>query len=371
MTTDSKYLDTLQIGRALAAASVVLLHSIHEADRYYPRYVAENPAFTSNPDGGFSLLGAGVDIFFVISGVVMVLSSQRSTESTGTFLYRRAARIFPLWWILTLIYIALLIVAPSLFKISYFDPAYSICSMLLIPCIGPDEKAIPLIYAGWTLTYELVFYGLFALSLLVAGRIKKMMTCILLVLLWHSLHYTFLATIPAIFYSTDNIVLEFIFGVLLAHYWLTFGLAKRAGFPLIAIGIALLLASKSTLMIDLPRFIQWGVPALSIVAGLISLNQPRTDQRPTFQILVCLGAASYSLYLFHFFSLKLYYVVLGKTGLLAMIPAEVVVVGGLLTSILASMVVYRVCEQPLQSLSKLFLERWQNRKINHEQIRIS
>jgi exopolysaccharide production protein ExoZ len=359
MTTEKKFLDSLQIGRAFAALAVALQHAIYDADRYYPRYTGENPAFTADPEGWVALLAAGVDIFFIISGVVMVLSTQRSKISIGTFLYRRAARIFPLWWLLTLAYIAVLIVAPGLFQISYFDPVHATCSMLLIPCIGPDEQAIPLIYAGWTLTYELVFYGLFAASLLAPGRIGKIVVCILLVLLWHSLHYTSLATMPAIFHSTGNIMLEFIFGVLLAHFWLSFDFARKAGFPLIATGVVLLIVSKGTLMLGLPRFLQWGVPALCMVAGLMCLNQPRAKQHLSFRFLVHLGAASYSLYLFHLFSLKLYYVGLGKIGLLAKIPAEVAVVGGLLITILASILVYRVCELRLQRLSKLLLGRWQ------------
>lgn len=367
MASNHNYLDSLQVGRALAALSVVLLHAIHDADRYYPRYAGDSPVFTADPNAGFSLLGAGVDIFFVISGVVMVLSSQRSRESTATFLYRRAARIFPLWWVLTLAYIAMLIAVPSLFMISYFDPVYSACSMLLIPCIGPDDKAIPLIYAGWTLSYELVFYALFALSLRMATRIGKITACVLLVLLWHSLHYTPLATLTAIFYSTENIMLEFLFGVLLAHCWLTYGLPKWAGASLIALGGALLLVGHTAHWVELPRFLMWGVPAASIVAGLMCLNTSRADQTPVFRSLVSLGAASYSLYLFHFFSLKLYFVVLGKAGLLAVVAAEVAVAGAVLTSVIASLLVYRFCEQPLQRLSKLPLLYRQKRKLHHEQ----
>lgn len=364
MTTEKKFLESLQIGRAFAALSVVLQHAIYDADRYYPRYAGENPAFTENPDGWVTLLAAGVDIFFVISGVVMVLSTQRSKQSIGTFLYLRAARIFPLWWLLTLVYISVLIVAPNLFQISYFDSVHATCSMLLIPCLGPDNEAIPLIYAGWTLTYELVFYGLFAVSLLAPGRISKIIACITLVLLWHSMHYTSLITVPAILHSTGDIMLEFIFGVLLAHLWLSFDFKRKAGFPLILTGIVLFITSIGTLLPELPRFLQWGVPALCIVAGLMCLNRPSEIQHLSIRFLVYLGAASYSLYLFHFFSLKLYYVGLGKTGLLEMIPAEAAVVGGLLITVVSSILVYRTCEQPLQRLSKLLLERWQKRALN-------
>ena len=364
MQSEKKFLDSLQIGRAFAALAVALQHTIRDADRYYTRYTGEDPGFTANPEGWVEVLAAGVDVFFVISVVVMVLSTQAGNRSIGVFLYRRAARIFPLWWLLTLVYIGVLVVAPGMFQVSYLDPVHATCSMLLIPCIGPGGEAIPFIYAGWTLTYELVFYGLFAVSLLASGRLWTIVSCIFLVLAWHSLHYTSLAASPAVFHSSGNIMLEFIFGVLLGHLWLSRDFSAKAGWPLTGAGVALLLVSQQPFLLELPRFIQWGVPALGIVAGLMCLNRQRSEQGVAFRFMVYLGAVSYSLYLFHFFSLRLFYVGLGKTGLLAKIPAVVAVVGGIVVTVIASIVVYQLCEKPLQKAGKLLLACWQERKTN-------
>ncbi len=350
--TDKSFVDALQIGRAYAALAVALQHTIRDADRYYPRFTSMDPQFTADSQSWIELLAAGVDVFFVISGVVMVLSTQNKNQSIGRFLYRRAARIFPLWWTLTLIYIVMLLLLPQLFNVSYFEPVHATCSMLLIPCTGPGGEAIPLIYAGWTLTYELVFYALFAISLLASTNRLRLLLCIALVLLWHSLHYTSLATVPAVFHSSGNLMFEFLYGVLLGSWFLKIRFLPRWGLPAVLLGVLLLLLSQSPTLVDLPRFLNWGLPALCIVFGLMCLNIERSKQTVLFRFLVFLGAASYSLYLFHFFALRLYFVGMGKLHLLAQIPPVAGIIGGCIFALITSVLVYQ------------YGERWLTRMVN-------
>lgn len=362
-------LNSIQTGRALAALAVALQHTIRDADRYYERYVGVHPGFTTDPHGWVEILAAGVDIFFVISGVVMVLSTHNRDNRIGAFIYRRAARIYPLYWVLTLLYISMLLAAPTLFQVSYLEPVHMTCSLLLVPCLGPGGEAIPYIYAGWTLTYELVFYLLFGLSLLVVGRWARVVTCIVLILLWHSLQYTPLVVIPAIDHSSGNIMLEFIFGILLGHAWLSFRFPRKAAIPLLSIGIVLLAFSQSEVMLALPRFLRWGFPALLIVTGLMCIeSDDKKSSGLTGKLaggLVFLGAVSYSLYLFHFFSLRLFFVGLGKTGFLNAIPPTLAIVLGFVFTIIASIVVYFILEKPLQTLSKKLSSQWTQRRAHH------
>jgi hypothetical protein len=86
---------TIQALRAVAALLVVLLHAFEtwgeRVDSTAPGVNWENGA-------------AGVDIFFIISGFVMVISSQRLVDRPGawrTFLQHRVIRIVPLYWLLT------------------------------------------------------------------------------------------------------------------------------------------------------------------------------------------------------------------------------------------------------------------------------
>jgi len=352
-------LNSIQMGRAFAAMAVALQHTIRDADRYYERYVGENPGFAQNPTGWVEVLAAGVDVFFIISGVVMVLSTQQRDGGLGGFLYRRVTRIYPLYWVLTIAYIGLLLAAPALFQVSYLEPVHMTCSLLLVPCIGPGGEAIPYIYAGWTLTYELVFYLLFGLSLIASGRWARVIICIALVLLWHSLQYSSLASIAAVKHSSGNIMLEFIFGLLLGQLWLSWKFPGKAGWPLIVAALALFCVSQQPIMLELPRFLQWGVPALLFVGGLMCLEARCQSASLFSRGLVFLGAASYSLYLFHFFSLRLFFVGLGKLGMLNLIPPTMAVLLGFIFTVIASSVVYLLLEKPLHQLFRKLPLLWQ------------
>jgi exopolysaccharide production protein ExoZ len=59
---------------------------------------------------------AGVQIFFLISGVVMYLATvhtPRSFSGATYFLSRRIARVFPLYWLMTSIKVAFALVVPA------------------------------------------------------------------------------------------------------------------------------------------------------------------------------------------------------------------------------------------------------------------
>jgi peptidoglycan/LPS O-acetylase OafA/YrhL len=84
-------------------------------------------------------LAAGVDLFFIISGFVIVHSSEdlfgRATAS-AIFLGRRLARIVPLYWVAT----AIGVYAES----KPFDASSLIKSYLFIPFLSQNGKIAPL-----------------------------------------------------------------------------------------------------------------------------------------------------------------------------------------------------------------------------------
>lgn len=346
------FLSSVQIGRAFAATAVVLQHALRDADRYYPLFTEYSPGFALDPAGWAELLGAGVDLFFVISGVVMVVSTWHGHGSIGGFLYRRVTRIFPLYWVLTLAFMGVLVIAPGLFSQMQLEPAHAICSLMLVPCTGPSGEAIPYIYAGWTLTYELVFYGLFALSLLAGTRGWRVVLAIGLILAWHSLYYTPLRAIPAFEHSTSPLILEFIFGVLLGYAYFYIRFDRKWALPLMGVGCTLLVLSHTGSWVEWPRFLRWGIPASLIVAGLMCSNRTSSSQGLSYRGLVYLGAASYALYLFHFVTLKLFYVVAGKLGVLSLIRPMLGVLIALLVSVASAALLYELCEKPLTRLCK-------------------
>lgn len=85
----------IQALRALAASAVLVAHTGGEFEQHLSL-----PGLGPN----FGVGSAGVDLFFVISGFVMVYSSERlfgDRASFRTFLTRRAIRIVPLYWTMT------------------------------------------------------------------------------------------------------------------------------------------------------------------------------------------------------------------------------------------------------------------------------
>ena len=142
----------LQILRAVAAVAVVLVHA--GIDLSY--FGHTNVTWTTRGN-------AGVDLFFVVSGFVMVYIASPQfgkREAPVQFFVRRLIRIVPLYWLLTTGYI----VAKS------YPLAYIAASYLFIPAARPNGVLQPVILQGWTLTYEMFFYLLFAIAILLRRR---------------------------------------------------------------------------------------------------------------------------------------------------------------------------------------------------------
>jgi len=124
---------SIQVLRAIAAIGVVLVHA--GIDFNYWGHASIN----------WHLRGAaGVDLFFVISGFVMVYISKPhfgQGDTWMTFILRRIIRIVPLYWLVTTFY-----------AFSGGHPLHQIISSYLF--IPDVEGAPPLLAQGWTLRYE-------------------------------------------------------------------------------------------------------------------------------------------------------------------------------------------------------------------------
>ena len=91
---------SIQYFRAAAALMVVAHHGHQKLPWLIERYP-------------YKLGEAGVDIFFVISGFVMVYITNNSRVGCFDFLRDRVTRIVPLYWLATMTLAALVIVRPS------------------------------------------------------------------------------------------------------------------------------------------------------------------------------------------------------------------------------------------------------------------
>jgi exopolysaccharide production protein ExoZ len=206
----------------------------------------------------------------------------------------RIRRVVPLYWFFTLLMAAILILLPAVFKSTVFDGSALMTSLAFIPhfSVAYNDQVWPIVAPGWSLNYEMYFYLIFALSLLVASRFR--IAFISAVILGIFLLANFMSSGSALqlFYS-ESIVFEFIFGMLLAVAW-------KQGFRLsVSTGLLLILLGSSLLFMRLPvsRIIEFGLPSLLVVTGCLYVKAAEVRWA------VILGDASYALYLSHIFTL--------------------------------------------------------------------
>jgi exopolysaccharide production protein ExoZ len=352
----------VQVLRGLAALLVLLghlqAHVVQMAES-----VGESVSRITFLPGGF-----GVDLFFTISGFIMVVSSRDLFQQTGswkTFLYKRASRLVPLYWFATLAFLPVILLGRHAYE---GDLAQALgTSLFFIPYLSYPNTTLPfpLHTLGWSLNYEVFFYVVFAcfLSLsrhkAVAGVALAMTAIVLLG------HLTEPSNVALTFWS-QPIVLEFAMGLLLGAAWLRWNPRLNAmwAWLVVAACIAWLMADPLGVAVkidDAPtpngfaRLLGWGAPAalLLCVAVFFERGNAVRSQGP-FGSLAKLGDWSYSLYLMHPFGLIAISKLWMLLGLYRIIPWPVfglVLIG---SSIVLAAACYRYIERPTQA----WLRRW-------------
>lgn len=199
----------IQYLRGIAAVMVVWHHSR-----------VQIPAFYALLPGSFG--ASGVDIFFVISGFIMLITTARMSVNPVEFMVRRIIRIVPMYWALTIGMVLIWCVVPNLFKTMEIEPSTLIKSLLFVPSFSSafPGNIFPLLIPGWTLNYEMFFYFLFALSLLFNQRVGLIfLTTTIVLLVATGIAFGPFEPAASIFY-TDPVLLEFLAGVLIGEIWL-------------------------------------------------------------------------------------------------------------------------------------------------------
>ena len=286
---DSSSLVSIQALRAIAALLVFWGHAINAV------HLKVEAAFP-HLYGPF-----GVDLFFVISGFVMVYSSERLFGRPGapmTFFVRRLARIVPLYWVATAVLVW--------FVVPYASTKAVLGSLFFAPHI-PSEA--PLLFVGWTLIFEMFFYAVFAIALFAKRRFVVVagVTVFLIsfsVLLGPDTAGPSTQPPPArgIVYLADPIILEFVFGMMIALVYRAGGrLSMWATMSMITAGVIWLAATSPAL----PRLYSAGVAAALIVAGMSLSTKPSPRHSPIVRSVVFLGDMSYALYCTHLLTFSL------------------------------------------------------------------
>jgi exopolysaccharide production protein ExoZ len=280
--------ERLQILRFVAAMAVVLHHAEGTAQRAFGREGA--PLF-------FVYGVGGVDLFFVLSGFIISVTIRRRSDTALSFLRRRAERIIPLYWMCTLGFFVLLVARDAL-----LDPR-------LLPAVTGDlvrslaflgwtasPAALPLMYVGWTLEYEMMFYLLTAIGVgLVRRPTVPVVGCLAVSVVLG--RFTGAENGNAAAYFLCNpILIEFLFGILVARL-----LEGRRPW-LSAVVVAMALATIPTTGWG-ERVWLAGLPGAAFVLIAAVIDRCEVALSGLGSIFARLGDASYSIYLVQVFTI--------------------------------------------------------------------
>lgn len=344
---NNEILNWIQSLRGLAALAVVFVHV---------RYVL--------PDSWGSLKSAlvpaamGVDLFFVLSGFIMMLTT-RHCEGTiryaASFVIKRWARIWPLYLVVCVL---TLVLGPPLSKAQFTAFLQGLFFYPVGIQNAPFYFSMP-VAAAWTLTYEVYFYIVFAASLIFGKwrwvALATWFSATLVAIPYLLGHFSFgaLDARPALPFAfanvaTNPIVWDFIFGLIVGWIYLSrirFSNVQALWLGVAFSGILVVWACVTGIAVTHgPN--GWGWPIFVLVLSLALLS--KTTPIPFPRWTVWLGGISYSLYLIHLLSFQ---VSRELVALFGIADHDRVLVGHFLldpmVAIIFAWLLYHSIEQPL------------------------
>lgn len=336
----NKVFVNIQALRAIAALMVVFGHSL--VPKEFPLIEGALTIF-------HSFAYAGVDLFFVLSGFIISVAATR--EHGGAFflrgrramffLLKRFVRIFPVYWI---------VLGISAIASHWHVLAPAGFAHVSLPVIFLLTQANWLVQQAWTLSFELYFYAVVSLVLLIAPQ--RYFTCMALLMAIQAA-IVFTATNPDSQMWTNALILEFGMGCFVAFLMqkqrrISPVLLLVAGLVFFLRGAVLtseMIASQHMQLHSLERMMTFGVGAMLILTAALKFETGKQFiAGPRMQFL---GDASYSIYLLHMTMLVVIAAFFKSTMFAGVLPkyAEVLITVAL--SVLSCIVFYHWVEQPM------------------------
>lgn len=315
-------ISNIQLLRAIAAFAVVFHHALNNFAKY---------GHTTPFD--ISVGAAGVDIFFILSGFIMVYVTQQRPQTPVGFWRHRIIRIVPLYWLATFAMLITMTLGSKLFGIQPsglldWDFGDLVTSLFFVADVRADGHPWPIVAVGWTLIYEAFFYLVFGMALMLHD-IRKTLFFLILVMIALTFVGAFLTDLP-LFISvyTKPIILEFCVGCVLGYTYIRTEIfklrnPKRLAFPLIVLALFVMISGNQLYpflgdLKSLPRLLFFGVPATMIVVSALIMEKSGSVFRG--RILLLQGNASYAIYLFHLLMLAAFYLIASRIVSLEPLP---------------------------------------------------
>jgi peptidoglycan/LPS O-acetylase OafA/YrhL len=311
--------------------------------------------------------GSGVDLFFIVSGFVMFLTIKkfqgRGFQGSADFFVRRLIRIVPLYWTCIAMYLAVNMISGH----SVFTIEHILASLFFIPFDASGTGGgsyFPVFDLGWTLNYEMYYYVLFSLGLVISAA-RPVLGVITLLILSVCMGAFIPRSDVQLYFWTRPIILEFAIGMMIAQAFVAgIRLTSYLALAGIILSVGLLATNATAFLIsseggttlnDFGRVMGWGVP-MGILFSAVVLMRKQVAAHPIVRPFMMIGDASYSLYLLHPFVLIFLWQIWMRIPFASEYPALYVVVG-LSSSTILALLSYSYFEKPVLQALNLTLPR--------------
>lgn len=316
----------------------------------------------------------GVQLFFVVSALTLMLSWHRRNDGVAAFYVRRFFRIAPVFWIAILGFVALYGLGPRYWAPEGIDWRHIAATASFMHGWHP-ASITSVVPGGWTIAVEMTFYAIFPAVAIVCGR------------WWHAV--LLFAVTTALFnfgYSSDFIWPDYEPAYLAANFRMLWIVAQL---PIFAVGIcvffiaaqagrwpkwlgAIIAIAATSTALALP-FVQeftpysivqsrWVHIAYGLVFGLLTIGLA-TGWTGFFvsRVLCWIGDRSFSAYLWHFAILS----IVNQLNLLVIVPAGIPALARFLVylaligagTFALSAITFRLIERPMIQLGSRVARR--------------
>lgn len=332
-------LRNLHLLRALAALSVVYFHITS----------------TAGLNLAWDIGSRGVDVFFVISGFIIAYIG---SKQPGHFFVRRLIRIVPFYWAATLVVFTAATVLPRFFRSTDASVGHLVPSLLFFPHLSSSGEVQPTLILGWSLNFEMFFYVVFALALLLSTR-RAPILCAAAIVVVVAIGKLVGPVSTAFDFYARTTSLEFCYGI--GAYYLLAACERRKAVLAhstalkLAVTLALIASLIAIVLLEhaykdaVPRYLAGGIPAAVIVLSALLLERLFGIFSHS-RLIWLLGEASYVIYLIHpYIVFGVLRLLLPRMGELSL-AMDVVVIAGLiaLTSAI-SIAIHLLFEKPVMA----------------------
>jgi len=334
-TSKPPTLQLVQVFRGVAALLVMLYH-VGQVNHFYFPFAGD----------AFKWGHSGIDFFFVLSGFIMLfVHYERAGDAaySGRFLALRAIRIYPIYWCVLVVTVAMVWAHPPTPDNQWAPPSTLTGRTLTNAILLYGQQHDAIVPVAWTLSYELAFYAFFSTFLMFGGRVFTV-----LALVWSALiglqwsRVVDLGPYPVLL---RPLILEFFLGCVAAvvvKRWTP----RRVPVWWVLAAVAVVGAvAYAEYVAAIDGYTWWAGPYFALILTGAAYDHATRRRYP--RPLVLLGEASYVIYLIHYGMVVLFALTVDAYRARASLAPNLTLSLLALTIVATGIVVHLVVERPL------------------------